>query len=206
MNDITNIKIDELDTAAISAEPVPVDWQEVDEEVEAIEAAECPECGIVHVVTTPVINATCADIRPDLADDDDPDYIENECSGSITAEGPMMGVFYPIRIDDPEETARAIGPGSVCVVSFEESGKTGLALTGGGMDLSWDICRAHILAGYLPPLRFCDLPDLAGWEHHPSTEQVLRACERSAQCAADRAARVADRVREMERRRRAAVA
>jgi hypothetical protein len=35
-----------------------------------------------------------------------------------------------------------------------------LALTSGGMDLSWEICQAYVYLGYLPPIHFCaDLPN-----------------------------------------------
>lgn len=72
------------------------------------------------------------------------------------AEGPMMNYYYPVEIDDPAETAAKLAHVPLCVV--EVNGSTALALTGGGMDMSWDICRAFIMAGYLPPAHFADLP------------------------------------------------
>ena len=41
-------------------------------------------------------------------------------------------------------------PGPVCVVNFVEDGAV-LALTGGGMDLSWELCHAYVVLGFLPP-------------------------------------------------------
>ena len=32
-----------------------------------------------------------------------------------------------------------------------------LAVSAGGMDLSWDVCEAYLLLGYLPPLNFYHL-------------------------------------------------
>jgi hypothetical protein len=75
---------------------------------------------------------------------------------------PMMNYIYPLphfdHMDPAEAQAKLIGEGPVCVVMVED--EPHLALTGGGMDLSWDICWAYMVLGYLPPVHFCrDLPD-----------------------------------------------
>ena len=95
-----------------------------------------------------------------------------------------MNHFYPCELRNlsTEDAARAIAHLPLCVVEFED-GETGFALTGGGMDLSWQICDAFISCGYLPPLQYCDLPDMAGQEKHPRTQLILAACQRSAEIA-----------------------
>lgn len=86
-------------------------------------------------------------------------------------DGPMMNYWYPIG-DDLEPLSAAVAlPGPLCVV--EVDGEWGLALTGGGMDLSWEICAAFIALGYLPPAHFADLPEMA--ERWTETKQAT--CE-----------------------------
>lgn len=67
-------------------------------------------------------------------------------------EGPMMNYWWPLgshlHLDDPRRTAAAIAGLNTCVV--EVDGVYGIALTGGGMDLSWDLALSAVLAGYYP--------------------------------------------------------
>ncbi len=51
-----------------------------------------------------------------------------------------------------------------------------MAFSGGGMDLSWEICEAYIQLGYFPPFHF-NLPDIAGC----CNNTVVDACTRSAE-------------------------
>ena len=46
--------------------------------------------------------------------------------------------------------------GAVTVIRRIDDDKFYLALTGGGMNMSWDICAGYIALGYLPPLDFCE--------------------------------------------------
>lgn len=83
------------------------------------------------------------------------------------AEGPMMNYWYPLEYEsdtfggnfDPMQAAAKLIDLPLCVV--EVDGHFGLALTGGGMDLSWEICAAYITLGLLPPTHFSDLPRMA---------------------------------------------
>ena len=78
------------------------------------------------------------------------------------AEGPMMNYFYPVSDYTPgdmEEWAAKITDLPLCVVEID--GERGLALTGGGMDLSWEIAEAFIRLGYYPPT-WIDLPAMSG--------------------------------------------
>jgi hypothetical protein len=97
---------------------------------------------------------------------------------------PMMNYFYPL----PDESryggaldkydAQAIINLPLCLVNLE-TGEYGLALTGGGMDLSWEICEAYIRLGYLPPFHFCDLPRMAGRGTSARDRAIIRGCKRS---------------------------
>lgn len=102
----------------------------------------------------------------------------NHCKGYLNFEGPMMNYYYPVRIDDCEAAALAIAHLPLCVVEFPD-GQTGLALTGGGMDFSPEICRAFIAIGYLPPAHFSRPPRMAGWEKDTRWLEMLVCCEES---------------------------
>ena len=54
-----------------------------------------------------------------------------------------------------------------------------LALTGCGMDHSWEICEAYVSFGYLPPIHSCDLPELAGIKPDGKTQELITACKKS---------------------------
>ena len=79
---------------------------------------------------------------------------------------PVMSYYYPLpNLRMSNEQAQVAIEDTNCVVVNvkDEYGdwETVLALAGGGMDLSWDICEAYMLLGYLPPLHFCRLPESA---------------------------------------------
>lgn len=101
---------------------------------------------------------------------------------------PMMNHFYLIPgFDDKElgddEIKEALSDaGSVTLVEKLDSEEKGLALTGGGMDLSWDICAGYINLGFLPPTHFCrDLPRFGGERLTEKSKQVIAGCRRSLQ-------------------------
>jgi hypothetical protein len=66
--------------------------------------------------------------------------------------------------------------GSVCLVRID--GALCLALTGGGMDLSWDICEGYMLLGLLPPAHF-EPPQMGGKQRTTRNLRILAACRRS---------------------------
>ena len=107
----------------------------------------------------------------------------NNCPGSIYFEGPMMNYFYPVDNIDCESAARAISHLPLCVVELKD-GTTGLALTGGGMDLSLEIVRAFVALGYYPPAHFARLSRMAGWEKDPVWLEALVCCQGSLEIAA----------------------
>ena len=90
---------------------------------------------------------------------------------------PMMNYYYPLpdREDFDEEDAKKINHLPLCIVYFSESEEHALVLTGGGMDLSWQICEAHIRLGYYPPAHF-RLPRMAGKSASETNLAIVDAC------------------------------
>lgn len=96
---------------------------------------------------------------------------------------PMMNYIYPLpyyrgSASDAQSVLTQVG---VSVVVVEVDGDVYLALSGGGMDMSWDICRAYMELGYLPPFHFSDLPRFAGMEWSEENAWVLAGCLKSAE-------------------------
>ena len=139
--------IRDLSCAAIEEKPRDVDWSEgYGETWECQEYAACEKCRAV-------LDATTGESRHNRIDP------ESDCDGYVApSEGPMMNFFYPLPSGAHDPAALAYLP--VCLVTLND--EPGLALTGGGMDLSWEICEAYMRLGYLPPVHFADLPHMAG--------------------------------------------
>jgi hypothetical protein len=97
---------------------------------------------------------------------------------------PMMNYYYPLATSFGksyrQEDAKNVMGTCCCIVQFLDSEEYGLALTGGGMDLSWEICEAYIRLGFLPPLHFSDLPQMGGERLTATKRLILAACRRSA--------------------------
>ena len=104
----------------------------------------------------------------------------------------MMNYYYDLTYykGDPQEDQMTLYQSSANVVLVRMMGIDDnedsyvLALSGGGMDLSWDICHAYILLGYSPPIEFCHLPDFSGQDN---TQEpfwtILKACLKSTKAA-----------------------
>lgn len=101
---------------------------------------------------------------------------EGEDSRDLYAEGPMMSVLWPCEIEDPDEAARVLVSLPLCPVSTPAG--DGLALTGGGMDLSWEIAEAFLRLGQLPP-SVLDLPAMAGYRLIPERAVIVACLRRS---------------------------
>jgi len=98
---------------------------------------------------------------------------------------PMYNYWYPLpNLSVNSDVAQAIlvTESNVCTVVILDDEPV-LALAGCGMDFSWNICRAYILLGYLPPFYFCDLPEMTGY----SDDLVRDACIESCKVVKDRA-------------------
>ncbi len=177
--------VKELYVDAIDISARYYDWSKGYPEVwDYIEACKCEECGKVVIVQ--------GEDRHRYVDD------KTDCDGYILTEGPMMNYFYPLlRFDhvDPQEGARRIVNLPLCLIRMEDTEEYGLALTGGGMDLSWEICEAYMLLNYLPPITFCDLPSMAGKRLNSRNKWILAGCRRSASVTSTRAGFTKERIR-----------
>lgn len=102
-------------------------------------------------------------------------------------EGPMMNYWYPFEsITDQDEATGAaakIADLPLCVV--EVQGSYGLALTGGGMNMSWYIVGAYVRLGYLPPLHFVSGIGSPVDEAGADRATLIAACLRTLDVARD---------------------
>jgi hypothetical protein len=131
---------------------------------------------------------------------------KSACTGYVGSDGPMMNFLYALP-DAPEDGAivDALADLPLCVVTLPdaiEGEDTFLALTGGGMDMSWYIVEAYVRLGYLPPVYF-SLPSFAGVSLTPNRQTIIAACKESQRVTADIANRAIDRLNELERELRA---
>lgn len=179
----------ELYVDAIEVSPRYYDWSEgYPDRWDYIEACKCEECGKVVIVQ--------GEDRHRYVDD------TTDCDGYVITEGPMMNYFYPLphfEHLEPTEAARLIVDLPLCLIRLEESDEYGLALTGGGMDLSWEICEAYMLLGYLPPITFCDLPGMAGKRLNARNKWILAGCRRSVNVTGKRAGFTREHLRNIRR-------
>lgn len=117
-----------------------------------------------------------ADVEEALAeakDDHDTDALNefrdsDEFQDWVDSLRPAMNYYWPVSLGygvKPEEAAEAIDKyaGSTSLIWLEAPGTYAIVLTGGGMDLSWDICAAYICCGAIPPSRLLlNLPRFDG--------------------------------------------
>jgi hypothetical protein len=131
-----------MSCAAIDVKPQDVDdWAALFQDegrATFLEAVECHACGKVTVRAP--FESECPKCK---AEGDGP-------------EGPMMNYFYPLGFEVDDGTARKhawrIRNLPLCMVRVGDV--WGMALTGGGMNLSWEICEAFMRLGCLPPAHF----------------------------------------------------
>lgn len=176
------IRVKDLHADNVETQPRDMDWSEgYPDKWEYLEASDCSECGKVLMCQG----------HEQHGDIDN----ESECEGYVSNEGPMMNYFYPLGNDfarawpNAEEATKAIANLPLCIIRLGDCNSEdewGLALTGGGMDLSWQICEAYIRLGYLPPLHFCDLPAMSDMTLNAKNKMILAACRKSAQIASAR--------------------
>jgi hypothetical protein len=196
---VVRTPIRDLSCRAIDVKPTDFDWSNgYGETWEYVEASRCEKCDAA-------ITTGCA--SGEKHSDADP---ESTCDGHVPySEGPMMNYYYIIPGGEEwneaaiEDAACRIADLPLCIVRFSESHlattteKLALALTGGGMDLSWEICEAFMVLGYLPPLHFADLPGMAGRGTGERDKWITDACLESCKVAAGWASSKATRIRNM---------
>lgn len=109
------------------------------------------------------------DITLELTDEE----IENE---EYT---PRMNFIYPLpdTFVVPHDFRKKLN--NTTIVYMMEEDRYYLALTGGGMDMSWEICESYINLGFLPPAHFATLPQIAGRGESREDRKIIRACRES---------------------------
>lgn len=135
-----------------------------------LEVNVCDEC-----------NGIYSNHNPCHRDPETDEVKECEYSEGDTPEGPMMNYLYGFDEGDlnfDEETASKIKEMSMCLVQLNDDDKVYLALTGGGMDMSWNIAETYILLGYLPPA-WLRLPKMAGTPLNKRNKLIIGALRRS---------------------------
>lgn len=151
------MSVHDLSLAAIDAETQHFDFSEgYPEEWEYWECCNCEDCD------KPVLNT---------------DGQCPHCGNEQQFEGPMMNYRYPLPYFDqePADAARAIQHLPLCLVQFTQDEEYALALTGGGMDLTWEICAAYVKLGYVPPATFWSSPNMCGVELTPMRRRIIAA-------------------------------
>jgi hypothetical protein len=98
---------------------------------------------------------------------------------------PMMNYYTDLGDVSGQDIAQKFNNSCFTVIEFD-TGNVGLALTGGGMDMSWSMARAFISAGYLPPEYICQLPKMGG----ENSALTIAACNETLKILSDRFLRV----------------
>jgi hypothetical protein len=173
----------DLHADALHAEPIDVDWSEREYDYDGDggegtwifwEMDDCFEC----------------EKRTNSQGYCETEECDRFSEHSESCEGPMMNYFYPLggfasRELDPDWAAEQLYEygATTCLVRLDGH-QFGLALTGGGMDLSWEICQSYIALGLLPPIHFARLPEMAGRPRGDLDRHIVRACLKSFEVAA----------------------
>jgi len=183
------LNVDSLRGDCLNEKPRDYDWSRgYAEEWEIIQPygfddfdnSDCPECeGIGEILNKLDEWEKCKKCdgtgEIDLDNEGKTGYYDYE--NMEESNQPMMNYYYPLpsRRSFDSEDAQKISDLPLCIVYFNESEEYALVLTGGGMDLSWQICEAHMRLGYYPPTHF-RLPRLSGKTASPRNLAIVDAC------------------------------
>lgn len=189
------VSIYNMSVDAIESKPIDIDWSTgYGEAWECFEASSCDKCGETIAVGIAV------DSRH--KDEDN----SSECDGVLAyAEGPMMNYGYPINFRNDsysvEDAVKKIAHLPLCIVEFQDTeaaghfaGKIFLALTGGGQNLSWEICEAYMCLGFLPPVHF-ELPSMCGRGASEKDKWIASGCLKSNEVAVRRSQSRIERIK-----------
>lgn len=106
------------------------------------------------------------------------------CHGRLETSGPPVfnyGYPLPDRLDT-DAAAEALVDLPMVVVEDCDTGDKYLVLSGGGMDMSWEIAASFLALGYRPPAHL-DLPAMAGYTLTKERRRILDACIQSHEIA-----------------------
>jgi hypothetical protein len=182
------LSIEGLSLAAVEVVSKPFDW-----------AAEGEGQAWNNVYAPGVMCPDCETVFPD----GEATATCPHCSNAYLEEragDPMMNYVWPLPAFGGEDGGAEIAQGTlmearinICLVQVADIGperddEYGLALTGGGMNLAWDIAQAYVLLGYVPPVALYDsLPCFAGQDNSQEPfASVLKACHRGLESARNR--------------------
>lgn len=116
----------------------------------------------------------------------DPDEIRRHLDGEDHDDWtPVMNYAYPLDREPPDDWKTRTS----CCTCVEIDGSYFLALTGGGMDFSWEICETYMRLGYYPPAHFANLPAMAGRGTSERDKWIISGCRKSLEGMRDRATR-----------------
>src|SRR3954463_1905679 len=153
-----NTPVEDLSDELLHVTPVDRDWSfGWPDQWDWLKAPACPWCGDAKQQEEDSYEWVCPTRSC-------PNYGEQIEEHDLDG-GPMMNYAYPLGDSyDVDDAVKIAHLPLVIVQHFEGYGETSyeLALSGGGMDFSWQICEAYMLLGYLPPVHFADLPRMAG--------------------------------------------
>lgn len=192
--------VDDLWTVGIGTTSVSRDWDRLNwpEGFEFFEAPACPECGEYAVWSHgewECGNGACECEERGI------DPFEQDVSGpmmsysyELTNSGRMGGGTSGQGWRGPHEAAALISHLPLCIIEFPEDDDLHLALTGGGMDLSWEICEAYMRLGWLPPAHFAELPAMAGRPRDDVDRWIIEGCKRTFRVLAGQAERALERL------------
>mgnify|MGYP000695830461 CR=1 FL=1 len=158
------------------------------------EGVECEDCGGTGEIDCSYCNGSgeidcdeCSGSGEVDCDecDSDGEVTCSECDGTGVVDGdadydswsPMMNYIYPLpgSFEVPDDVQDKLN--NTTIVCIDDNYY--LALTGGGMDLSWEICESYINLGYYPPAHFCCLPRMAGRGTSDGDKRILAYCRES---------------------------
>lgn len=172
--------IKQLHADCLYSTPVNFDWSEGDG-WNCYEAVRCEKCKQVVVLDEGGLGGK----HRELATAEDKG---TACDGYVPyAEGPMMNYYYPMPKFNQDhstiwEAVKLLVDLPLCIVNFSEDDSVALALTGGGMDFSWEICEAFMLLGQLPPLHF-RLPQMSDRGESAKDKWIISGCRGSIKVA-----------------------
>lgn len=177
--------VKDLSAAAVDAKPVDFDWSEGYGETWDIVLPNTYSWTKEECLSW--IDGESLELSDLLLDDDaELDAIREKIRERMDEDSdrftPVMSYYYPLPgLSMKAEDAQTILDNSSCALAVVLVGdEPVMALTGGGMDFSWDICRAYMLLGFLPPTHF-QPPEMGGMKLDARTRWVLAGYRRSCQ-------------------------
>jgi hypothetical protein len=90
---------------------------------------------------------------------------------------PIYNVFYLLGADFKVPRDFRSRLNNMTIVRTDD--EHGLALTGCGMDYTWEICETYLNLGYYPPVAMCRLPRMAGRGTSAGDRRIIDGCLQS---------------------------